>query len=468
MSNSFANIREQFDRSYMTSRGLIDLIDDDNVIERKTGRAPRRERKERERKTPPAPTRDRKTPPNTTLEYTINLLREHEDLKDDRKLLDRYINGESLNRYDHQHIKGRISETLKNNGYSSGQLGLFTRGLNNRIQQRKAGGGTGEETSEETKTGAEPETTSQTTPEQSIEDRLRAAQAKVMIYKLKRMKEMSAANERRPSAAGGRGMSATNAQLLERSLAAIVGTGVLGVAMYERIKQLYDMYFEEAPKKVEEAPKKDKTRKDEEDEDEDEKDEEDEDEDKKDKDKDKKYESVGPFRTKPVDNRIDDDDERADDERVWAPYIISPDAEVLEKTEQEVKEEQLALARFDFINPRNIADLNPDGNNPLYIQSNNNNVVRFMDWRKHNNKLNTFVSNEEKATLRYQMETLHAIKNDIFNDFIMSGEPKQTRTDYMIYNPNPYMPVMSPYKDMSINNGTNQYIESSILYGQVP
>jgi len=426
------------------------------------------------------------------LDQTISLLENNME-DDDRKLLDRYLNGDLLGSRNFKTIKSKISKILEGNGYTRGQKASFTRSLNNRHKNVEQPYSQDELTEapddprpmvadsdgpppRDTRLSATPTyesfddvkrllEESKTRPQYSRSSTFRPYKNK---YSAPAPSDFSDLNDEdvKDTAAGvkdtksrdlllelskrrDRYISPRMKKILFRAIAFVLGGGSLSQAAYSSLEAYIDDGIDvdipipaaepEPEPKPEPEPESEV----------------------------KVKAHTSDFYTVPVSNVAEESDGDPG-ERVWAPYIISPDVEILEKTKQELKQEQLSLARFDFINPRNIADLNPTGENPLYIQSNNNNVVRFMDWREHNNKLNNFINNEEESTLRTQMANLNAIRNDIYNNFIPSGEPQQTRDNYMIYNPNPYMVVTSPYRDMTINNGLNQDIEGSILYGRVP
>jgi hypothetical protein len=60
------------------------------------------------------------------------------------------------------------------------------------------------------------------------------------------------------------------------------------------------------------------------------------------------------------------------------------------------------------------------------------------------------------------------IKEQFPRSFLSSSERQPTRTDWLTKNPWQFPSYNSPYNDMTRVDGTNAFINNSVLYGIVP
>jgi hypothetical protein len=155
-------------------------------------------------------------------------------------------------------------------------------------------------------------------------------------------------------------------------------------------------------------------------------------------------------------------DEKDMERRKFFPQVINPDDEILEQTPSQVLKNQYNLAKFDWINPNNVGGNNENSDNPFYKSNNTELALRFLDWKTH----------VEQAEMEYLKQLPPQISSKIQSQFPRSfptpAERTSTRLDWLTKNPWQFPAYSSPYNDMTRVDGTNAFINNSILYGLVP
>ena len=155
-------------------------------------------------------------------------------------------------------------------------------------------------------------------------------------------------------------------------------------------------------------------------------------------------------------------DEKDMERRKFFPQVINPDDEILEQTPSQVLKNQYNLAKFDWINPNNVGGNNENSDNPFYKANNTELALRFLDWKTH----------VEQAEMEYLKQLPPQISSKIQSQFPRSfstpAERTSTRLDWLTKNPWQFPAYSSPYNDMTRVDGTNAFINNSILYGLVP
>lgn len=159
---------------------------------------------------------------------------------------------------------------------------------------------------------------------------------------------------------------------------------------------------------------------------------------------------------------IPQSDEKDMERRKFFPQVINPDDEILEQTPRQVLKNQYNLAKFDWINPNNVGGNNENSDNPFYKANNTELAIRFLDWK----------TNVEQAEMEYLKQLPPQISSMIQSQFPRSfptpAERTSTRLDWLTKNPWQFPAYISPYNDMTRVDGTNAFINNSILYGLVP
>jgi len=148
--------------------------------------------------------------------------------------------------------------------------------------------------------------------------------------------------------------------------------------------------------------------------------------------------------------------------RKYSPQFIYPDDEILEPTEKQLSRNEYNLAKFDFINPDNVGGNNSNGDNPLYKANDTELAIRYFDWK------NMVMEKENEFVKQLPPKVSDRIKKQFRRSFVEPAEPIQTRLNYMIYDETQFAPFNSPYSEMTVNTGTNPFIQTSVLYGSVP
>ena len=163
-----------------------------------------------------------------------------------------------------------------------------------------------------------------------------------------------------------------------------------------------------------------------------------------------------------IDQPIPKSDEKDMERRKFFPQVINPDDEILEQTPSQVLKNQYNLAKFDWINPNNVGGNNENSDNPFYKANNTELALRFLDWKTH----------VEQAEMEYLKQLPPQISSKIQSQFPRSfstpAERTSTRLDWLTKNPWQFPSYSSPYNDMTRVDGTNAFINNSILYGLVP
>jgi len=172
--------------------------------------------------------------------------------------------------------------------------------------------------------------------------------------------------------------------------------------------------------------------------------------------------------TRKVESKIDKKDEDKKDiklpdpKRKYYPRVIYPDDEILEPTARKVLQNQYNLAKFDWINPGNVGGNNENNNNPFYKLNEAEIATRYMFWKEQ------VIEKENEYLKQLPPVISDKIKEQFPRSFISSSERQPTRLDWLTKNPWQFPSYNSPYNDMTRVDGTNAFINNSILYGIVP
>jgi hypothetical protein len=172
--------------------------------------------------------------------------------------------------------------------------------------------------------------------------------------------------------------------------------------------------------------------------------------------------------TRKVESKIDKKDEDKKDiklpdpKRKYYPRVIYPDDEILEPTARKVLQNQYNLAKFDWINPGNVGGNNENNNNPFYKLNEAEIATRYMFWKEQ------VIEKENEYLKQLPPVISNKIKEQFPRSFLSSSERQPTRLDWLTKNPWQFPSYNSPYNDMTRVDGTNAFINNSILYGIVP
>ena len=159
----------------------------------------------------------------------------------------------------------------------------------------------------------------------------------------------------------------------------------------------------------------------------------------------------------------DDKDAKTPDKRKqFYPRVIYPDDEILEPTARNVLQSQYNLAKFDWINPNNVGGNNENNDNPFYKMNDEEISRRYLFWKEQ-------AQEKENEYLKQLPPVIsNKIKEQFPRSFLSSSERQPTRTDWLTKNPWQFPSYNSPYNDMTRVDGTNAFINNSVLYGIVP
>ena len=169
-----------------------------------------------------------------------------------------------------------------------------------------------------------------------------------------------------------------------------------------------------------------------------------------------------------IDKKISDKDKDKKDAKIpdkrkqFYPRVIYPDDEILEPTARKVLQNQYNLAKFDWINPGNVGGNNENNNNPFYKLNEAEIATRYMFWKEQ------VIEKENEYLKQLPPVISDKIKEQFPRSFISSSERQPTRLDWLTKNPWQFPSYNSPYNDMTRVDGTNAFINNSVLYGIVP
>ena len=169
-----------------------------------------------------------------------------------------------------------------------------------------------------------------------------------------------------------------------------------------------------------------------------------------------------------IDKKISDKDKdnkdakTPDKRKQFYPRVIYPDDEILEPTARNVLQSQYNLAKFDWINPNNVGGNNENNDNPFYKMNDEEIARRYLFWKEQ-------AQEKENEYLKQLPPVIsNKIKAQFPRSFLSSSERQPTRTDWLTKNPWQFPSYNSPYNDMTRVDGTNAFINNSVLYGIVP
>jgi hypothetical protein len=169
-----------------------------------------------------------------------------------------------------------------------------------------------------------------------------------------------------------------------------------------------------------------------------------------------------------IDKKISDKDKDNKDAKIpdkrkqFYPRVIYPDDEILEPTARKVLQSQYNLAKFDWINPNNVGGNNENNDNPFYKMNDEEIARRYLFWKEQ-------AQEKENEYLKQLPPVIsNKIKAQFPRSFLSSSERQPTRTDWLTKNPWQFPSYNSPYNDMTRVDGTNAFINNSVLYGIVP
>jgi hypothetical protein len=169
-----------------------------------------------------------------------------------------------------------------------------------------------------------------------------------------------------------------------------------------------------------------------------------------------------------IDKKISDKDKDKKDAKIpdkrkqFYPRVIYPDDEILEPTARKVLQSQYNLAKFDWINPNNVGGNNENNDNPFYKMNDEEIARRYLFWKEQ-------AQEKENEYLKQLPPVIsNKIKAQFPRSFLSSSERQPTRTDWLTKNPWQFPSYNSPYNDMTRVDGTNAFINNSVLYGIVP
>jgi len=169
-----------------------------------------------------------------------------------------------------------------------------------------------------------------------------------------------------------------------------------------------------------------------------------------------------------IDKKISDKDKDDKDAKIpdkrkqYYPRVIYPDDEILEPTARKVLQNQYNLAKFDWINPGNVGGNNENNDNPFYKLNEAEIATRYMFWKEQ------VIEKENEYLKQLPPVISDKIKEQFPRSFISSSERQPTRLDWLTKNPWQFPSYNSPYNDMTRVDGTNAFINNSVLYGIVP